>query len=142
MTLLILFQFLLLCLPLQTYCAIIRIQSDTSLRYTVGELTIAVDPPDGFESPTGLGAFAQASTPTAIVFYTLSWALLGFTDIPDSYPEYDEVLQFGTIDKENAIVVNTTTYVAFNSTPYVHINTPYNKNWNNINKVILYNSNY
>lgn len=121
------FAVLLLYFLISTHASIVRIQNDPNLRYTPGELTIAVDPPDGFESPTGLGVFVQASTPTAIIFYTISWAVLGFTDIPEAYPEYDEFYQFDTIDKENAIVINTTTYVAFNNTPYVHIDTPYNK---------------
>lgn len=110
-----------------------RVQDDASLRYVPGELTLLVDPPTGAFSPTALGVFAQATSPTAILFYTIQWAVLGDTVVPVSYPQYNTISKMsGFVQTSDGLtlVPNTTTYVAYNNTPYIHINTPYAKGRN------------
>ena len=110
-----------------TMAAVIAIVNDTTLVYAHDKLTIAVDPPSGFSAPSALGVFAQSNSPTAIIFYTITWNVAGSSIPPEpTYPMYDPVTKYAGIDKVNGVVYESpTTYVCFNTTPYIHLTTPY-----------------
>lgn len=113
--------------------AAVRISEDSSGPYNEDYITVAADPPSGTFSPSALGMYVESNVKDAIIFYTVSYNLEGEEAPPsdDNYPMYDNEQRFNGIDAENAIVTDTpNTYVAFNNTPYIHIDTPFGKGRN------------
>lgn len=111
----------------------IRIKDDTTLQYSSNFLTIYADPPTGAFSPAALGLFLQANSKTAIIFYTISYNLVGESALPlyNNFPIYNTFIKFDAIDRINNIVIGApNTYVAYNTTPYIHLITPYGKGRN------------
>jgi len=119
----------------------VRIQDDSTVLengdpkvvYAPDLLTIAADPPDGAFSPAALGLFLAPNSPTAVLFYTVTYNLLDVKELPEplNFPTYDTNLRFDGIDVDGGFVkADPNTLVSFNTTPYVHLTTPYGKGRN------------
>ena len=96
-------------------------------------LTVAIDPPSGFFSPSSLGVFVRSNSPTAIVFYTITWNIVDSAEPPteENWPVYNRLTRFGGIDVANGYITDDpNTLVAFNNTPYIHLTTPFGKGRN------------
>lgn len=143
---------LVLCVVLSIYFTsvqgiVVRIQDDNTVKangepkvvFAPDLLTVQADPPDGAFSPSALGLYLAPNSPTAVLFYTITYNLIGSTDIPEplNYPTYDTNVRFDGINVAKGYVTAApTTFVSFNTTPYVHLTTPYGKG-RNIKVVVI-----